>query len=128
VMDPEAAACAPASIFTSVDLPAPLSPATATTSPAATSRSTCVSAATAPKDLLTPRRVSTVEPTAGVVVVMRCLCCSRAWSRVCSVPGGSLDPQLGARVGELVGADFFPGVDLAVEDDFRDVLLVQHGV
>src|SRR5699024_3492950 len=77
VMVPESAACTPASIFTSVDLPAPLSPTTATTSPAATSRSTWVRAATAPKDLLTPRRVSTVEPATGAVVLIRCLGCSR---------------------------------------------------
>ena len=48
---PEVGWCTPASTLTSVDLPAPLSPTSATTSPAWTSRSMSVSADTAPKFL-----------------------------------------------------------------------------
>src|SRR5437899_2953849 len=48
----------PAIVFTSVDLPAPLSPTRPTTSPAWTSRSTPSRACTAPNRLLTPRRES----------------------------------------------------------------------
>src|ERR1700722_6448477 len=49
----------PARILTSVDLPAPLSPTSATTSPARTSRSMSVNAETAPKCLETLRRLRT---------------------------------------------------------------------
>src|SRR5215211_2444626 len=49
----------PAMILTRVDLPAPLSPTRATTSPGRTSRSTPSSAWTGPKLLLTPSRAST---------------------------------------------------------------------
>src|SRR3954452_16408953 len=48
----------PAMVFTSVDLPAPLSPTRPTTSPGATSRSTPSRACTAPNLLLTPRSES----------------------------------------------------------------------
>src|SRR5688500_18112000 len=48
----------PEIVFTSVDLPAPLSPTRPTTSPACTSKSTPSSACTAPKRLLTPWRAS----------------------------------------------------------------------
>src|ERR1700674_5851979 len=59
VIVPLLGAWTPARILTSVDLPAPLSPTNATTSPARTSRSMSVSAATAPKRLETPRRLRT---------------------------------------------------------------------
>src|SRR4051812_25993641 len=49
----------PAMTFTSVDLPAPLSPTNATTSPGRTSRFTPSSAWTGPKLLLTPSRART---------------------------------------------------------------------
>ena len=49
----------PESTLTSVDLPAPLSPTMATTSPRPTSRSMSVRAATAPKFLEIPRIEST---------------------------------------------------------------------
>src|SRR4051794_10561429 len=54
-----------------VDLPAPLSPTRATTSPAPTSKSTSVSARTAPKLLLTPFSSSrgVFGPAAGCVAV-----------------------------------------------------------
>src|SRR5690242_17648902 len=44
----------PEIVLTSVDLPAPLSPTSATTSPGRTSKSTSWSACTGPKRLLTP--------------------------------------------------------------------------
>lgn len=59
---PASGRCTPERTFTRVDFPAPLSPTRATTCPAATSRSTSVSAATAPKDLLIPRRESSEPP------------------------------------------------------------------
>src|SRR5665647_1890174 len=52
----------PARILTSVDLPAPLSPTSATTSPAAMSRSTSVRAFTDPKDLEIPLSRNTTWP------------------------------------------------------------------
>ncbi len=66
-MVPESAWCTPARTLTRVDLPAPLSPTMATTSPAPTSRSMSVSAFTAPKVLVTPRRLSRAVggPAAG---------------------------------------------------------------
>src|SRR4051812_9359440 len=73
----------------SVDLPAPLSPTSATTSPAPTSKSTSVRASTAPKRLVTPltsRRGFSGAAVAEAVVMSRVL----------------LDPVLGA--GLLVGA------------------------
>src|SRR5436305_11777878 len=48
----------PEMTLTRVDLPAPLSPTSPTTSPAATSKSTPSSACTTPNLLLTPRRAS----------------------------------------------------------------------
>ena len=64
---PELGWCTPARIFTRVDLPAPLSPTSATTSPGWTSRVMSVSADTAPKCLDTPRRLSTGSLPAGAV-------------------------------------------------------------
>ena len=54
-------------ILTRVDLPAPLSPTRATTSPGATWSETSVSACTAPKRLLTPVRESTLSLTGATV-------------------------------------------------------------
>src|ERR671911_2850038 len=56
---PSSAEWIPAIVFTRVDLPAPLSPTRATTSPSWTSKSTTLSAWTGPKLLLTPFRAST---------------------------------------------------------------------
>src|SRR3954451_5190752 len=58
-MPPSSGLFTPAIVFTSVDLPAPLSPTRATTSPGCTARSTSVSAWTAPNRLETPRSSST---------------------------------------------------------------------
>src|SRR3954468_18936819 len=61
----------PAMVFTSVDLPAPLSPTRPTTSPGATSRSTPSRACTAPNLLLTPRSESK-GLSAFISVLSRC--------------------------------------------------------
>src|SRR6187200_1509961 len=57
----------PATLLISVDLPAPLSPTSAITSPGGTSKSTSVSACTEPNDLVMPRswRRSGVSLTDG---------------------------------------------------------------
>ena len=69
----------PEMILISVDLPAPLSPTSATTSPGATSRLTSVSACTAPNLLLMPSRERTAVPAGAgrsvVVAVMAASCC-----------------------------------------------------
>ena len=59
----------PAMILTSVDLPAPLSPTSATISPVYTSRSTCSRATTPPKVLRIPR-MARVGVLVLVVAVM----------------------------------------------------------
>src|SRR3954471_3430238 len=64
---PESAGPAPEIVLINVDLPAPLSPTRATTSPAWTSKSTLPRACTGPKDLLTPRRRSRGVPCVGAV-------------------------------------------------------------
>src|ERR1044071_8952085 len=57
-------------VLTSVDLPAPLSPTRASTSPARTSSSMFFKAWTAPKRLETPRSASTVPVATGVGVTV----------------------------------------------------------
>src|SRR3954452_21779256 len=66
----------PAIALIRVDLPAPLSPTRATTSPGPTSKSTSVSARTAPKLLLTPFSSSrgVFGPAAGCVAVASVTC------------------------------------------------------
>jgi hypothetical protein len=54
-ISPLSGVCVPAMHLTSVDLPAPLSPTSAITSPGLTSKSTSVNACTEPKDLVMPR-------------------------------------------------------------------------
>src|SRR4051794_3555457 len=101
VIVPESAACTPASTLTSVDLPAPLSPTSATTWPGPTSRSTSVSAATAPNVFETPRseRTESVPCSAGMAEALMRL----------------LDPQGGAALRVRLRADVRglhqPGVD-----------------
>ena len=60
---PSSAAWMPAIDFTSVDLPAPLSPTRATTSPASTAKSTRSRAWTGPNRLLTPSSASSGAPS-----------------------------------------------------------------
>src|SRR5204862_8109177 len=69
----ESPGCVPAIALISVDLPAPLSPTSATTSPASTSKSTPVRASTAPKRLVTPltSRRWVFEPVSAEAVVTR---------------------------------------------------------
>src|SRR5689334_668928 len=86
-----------------VDLPAPLSPTRATTSPAWTSKSTPESASTAPNRLLTPLASSRGVDCAGVVEGM-------------SVISGLLDPVLGAGLLVLGRADL-AGLPVPVGDD-----------
>ena len=81
---PESGACTPDSTLTSVDLPAPLSPMRATTSPSFTQKSTSVSALTAPKCLPMPRIVSTrsrERPVAGCVIDIEVMLSSSARPR-----------------------------------------------
>src|SRR5436190_24253277 len=54
-ISPLSAVCVPAMHLISVDLPAPLSPTSAITSPCRTSKSTSLSAWTEPNDFVTPR-------------------------------------------------------------------------
>src|SRR5437763_16750853 len=54
----------------STDLPAPLSPSSAVTSPARTSKSTSVSACTGPNDFETPRISSSARPSVGALAVV----------------------------------------------------------
>src|SRR3954452_11202121 len=96
----------PAIALISVDLPAPLSPTRATTSPASTSKSTPVRASTAPKRLLTPRASRSRFGTAGPLL----MCCLLL-----------LDAVL--RAGRLVrgGADLGHGVVLVLDDRVLDL-------
>src|SRR5919112_6043629 len=96
---PSSAGWIPAMHLMSVDLPAPLSPTSATTSPAATRKSTWYSAWTAPNRFETPRSSRT-----GWLSVMRS------------------DPVLVAHGGEPAGADLL-ALEEAVLDRHVDVLL-----
>src|SRR3954452_3920451 len=60
--EPVSGWCTPASILTMVDLPAPFSPTRACASPAYRGKLTPCTAATAPKDLLTPRTSTRAGP------------------------------------------------------------------
>src|SRR6185312_993843 len=83
-MVPELGWWTPARILMSVDLPAPLSPTRATTSPACTSSSMSVRAETAPNFLVMLRRLRMGFPLAGVVAaasVIPCVLFSRGWTR-----------------------------------------------
>src|SRR2546422_10631617 len=67
---PESAGWMPAMHLINVDLPAPLSPTSAITSPSRTSKSTSVSACTEPKLLLIPRTASVGATAVGVAEVV----------------------------------------------------------
>src|SRR4051794_26612912 len=98
----------------SVDLPAPLSPTSATTSPAWTSKSTPVSASTAPNRLVTP--FTSRSGLSGVAVA----------AVVTSRSSLLLDSVLGARglVGRRADVRHLPE---AVGDDRRLDLVGRHG-
>src|SRR5215217_2367724 len=101
-------------VFTSVDLPAPLSPTRASTSPARTSRSMFFNAWTAPKRLEMPRRDSTVVASTGWVGVGVTVMCR-------SVSCDLL--QAGSGAGGLEGgrADVRHLVDAVLDDGVLDV-------
>src|SRR6476660_8083843 len=88
----------PAMALTRVDLPAPLSPTSAVTSPGYTWKSTSCRTCTTPKLLLTPRS-----------------------SRMGSVIGRS-ESRSGAHGGELSGAHLFLGLPTVFEDHVDVVL------
>src|SRR5689334_1358599 len=101
-MWPLSAGLTPAITLISVDLPAPLSPTRPTTSPSYTSKSTSVSALTAPNDLLmpvrrkrgSPRSMGAVADGAGDVALF-----SAMTSPPCGGRAGSIGPatDYGAR-------------------------------
>src|SRR6476659_3367009 len=99
-------------VLTSVDLPAPLSPTSATTSPARTSSSMSFSACTAPNLLDTPVMDRTVSVAAGEVVVVM-------------VPS-SAQARGGTGLGEVARADGGDRVDAVLDDGVLDVGL-GHG-
>ena len=96
----------PAIALTSVDLPAPLSPTSATTSPAWTSKFTSESASTGPNLLLTPLNVS----RAPLVLICRSF-------RVAAQPGAAAAAAAPrARSGQVMPADLHAdGVRRAVQ-------------
>src|SRR5215207_300684 len=122
---PPSAGWIPAIVFTSVDLPAPLSPTSATTSPGRTSKSTSLSAWTGPKLLLTPFRASTgVLPLA---FIPRLLSDARLGAPPIGAPPFSprqlLDASLLAASGVLAGADLVHRPELVLDDRVLDVVL-----
>src|SRR5919201_5677368 len=87
----------PAMHLISVDLPAPLSPTSAITSPSRTSKSTSVSACTEPKCLLSPRTSSVgiaVVDSAAVVAVAVTSASSGRGALAAPRPGWSLLAEL----------------------------------
>src|SRR5215211_3627041 len=124
-MLPSSAGWIPAIVFTRVDLPAPLSPTRATTSPSWTSKSTSLSAWTGPKLLLTPFRASTgVLPLA---FIPRLLSDARLGAPPIGAPPFSprqlLDASLLAASGVLAGADLVHRPELVLDDRVLDVVL-----
>src|SRR5829696_7504584 len=86
---PSSGGYTPAMVLTRVDLPAPLSPTRATTSPASTLNSMSLRAWTAPKRLDTP----VIDSTGAEVVVMLCSLL-REGGAGCAGYGGQLRPAL----------------------------------
>src|SRR5215212_5479062 len=102
--------------FTSVDLPAPLSPTSPTTSPAWTSKSTPASACTAPKRLLTPCSASSGSPPFALLVVAFMPGAS------CGLPLGQADSSARGRVRGR--ADLVDRVKAVSDDRVSDVVLL----
>src|SRR5690606_38725396 len=131
---PEDGWCTPASTLTSVDLPAPLSPTRATTSPAFTTSAIAVSADTAPKFLETPLRRSTGSPLAGTFASVAVMApetfgltfrSTRMSGRARRPDTTAMlldDAELAATFDILAGADLLRLVDALVEDLGLDVL------
>src|SRR5688572_17717860 len=105
-------------VLTRVDLPAPLSPTRATTSPASTLNSMSLRACTAPKRLDTP----VIDNTGvGEVVVMLCSLLRQGGAGSAGGPG-SAEAGLGAGVGVLRGADVGHLVEVVRDDRVLDVV------
>src|SRR5829696_8337300 len=127
---PPSAGWIPAIVFTSVDLPAPLSPTSATTSPGWTSKSTSLSAWTGPKLLLTPLRAST-----GVLPSAFMPCAPFGWDSEgrpqappAFCPRALLDAGRLASGRVLAGADLVRRPELVLDDRVLDVVLGdRHG-
>src|SRR6478735_7887843 len=134
----------PATHLISVDLPAPLSPTSAVTSPGSATRSTPRRACTAPKFLWPPRTsrvgggdrsgsAGVSARTSVIVHLASSLGCGgrgggagRPAPRGAGRPGsGSGDARGGARVGERLGAHVLLG-RVAVGDDVLDVVEVDR--
>src|SRR3954449_118072 len=121
---PESGVLIPAIVLTSVDLPAPLSPTSATTSPERISKSTSWRACTGPKLLLTPWSAST-----GVSVLIHLLLRSSGGRRRPVAPPADrllLDAGRLAGVRVLRGADLLGRPELILDDRVLDVVL-RHG-
>src|SRR3954452_13798244 len=113
---PESAGPAPEIVLINVDLPAPLSPTRATTSPAWTSKSTPPRACTGPKDLLTPRRRSRGVPCVFAVP-------APAWVSVAMVVSSSGDAGFLAAGGVGPGAHLRRRHEPVLEHRVLDVVL-----
>src|SRR5919108_2744246 len=124
-MVPPSAEWIPAIVFTRVDLPAPLSPTRATTSPLWTSKSTSLSAWTGPKLLLTPFRAST-----GVFpfILEGSFRPNGSTRRRQGAAGHCALLDTGLLAGRLVlaGADLVRGPESVLDDGVVDVVL-RHG-
>src|SRR5215207_5890115 len=122
---PPSAGWIPAIVFTSVDLPAPLSPTSATTSPGRTSKSTSLSAWTGPKLLLTPFRAST--GVLSLAFITRLLSRGRTRGAPRGAPAFSsrhlLDASFLAASGVLAGADLVHRPELVLDNRVLDVVL-----
>src|SRR5690349_9842737 len=122
-------------VLTRVDLPAPLSPTSATTSPAWTSKSMSLRACTAPKRLETPASESTDvvggERVAVIVVLWWVGCRVHPWpgGLPCGGPPGlghggpSAQACRRAGRGESPGADVGDLVDVVLDDGVLDRVL-----
>src|SRR5919206_1936066 len=113
----------PAMTLTRVDLPAPLSPTSATTSPAWTPKSTSSSARTGPKLLLTPSRART---GVSAFMVQDSFPPSAAAGDAGAPPAGPsslLDAGLLARRGVLAGAYLLGRPERVLHDGVVDVAL-----
>src|SRR5215213_1446055 len=126
---PESAGWMPAIVLTSVDLPAPLSPTRATTSPGRTSKSTSWSACTGPKLLLTPFSESTgVLPLSFIWLLPRMRTGAPRSGRPHSLPPGLLDAGRLAAGRVLAGADLVHRPELILDDRVLDLVLRdRHG-
>src|SRR5918992_3256768 len=123
-MRPSSAGWMPAIVLTSVDLPALLSPTSATTSPRLTEKSTSLRAWTGPKLLLIPSSASTgVFPSIFRRLLSRSGSARRRGRAAGLHPGVLLDARLLAGGGVLARADVGHGVELVLHDRVLDVLL-----